>query len=343
MFHSAHARPVRRVRSVFALAFALIAMLAAIASSAQAASPDGDPFYTTPELCKLTLTPTNAEVQVGGSQTLTAKLESTGVTPPWVDSEYTPPCYAPVWTDGVSEGELGVNFKALSGPNAGLSESHSLDTSFTATHTYSSQLAGTDIWQATIDLPEECRVDWESLPSWDGQPVPDECLDRVECTTDGNLDYDCDDESVDCNTSISEVCPASNTQSQVSPTVTLTSNDSAIIWVSLPAPPVEIQRDPSVSIAASKRCHTPNKFRVRPSTANGQVASMTLYVDGKKIRTVKGSSEAFTINGAQYGPGSHSIKLVTSFTNGKKVTTKITFNRCKARSVAKRTEPRFTG
>jgi hypothetical protein len=299
-----------------------MATLAAIAPSAQAASPDGDPFYTTPELCKLTLTPTNAEVQVGGSQTLTAKLESTGVVPPIVVPRDQHPCFYPLYlTAGVAEGELTTNFKAVSGPNAGLTESHPLDAAYTANHTYSSQLAGTDTWQATIELPAVCYVDWEEYYGWEGE-LPAGCEWVGE---------QCVEEHYYCDDAI------------VSPTVTLTSNDSAILWVNLPAPPVEVQRDPSVSIAASKRCHTPNKFRVRPSAANGQVASMTLYVDGKKVRTVNGSTEAFTINGSKYGPGSHSIKLVTTFTNGKKVTTTTTFNRCKARSVAKRTQPRFTG
>lgn len=332
MTNSATTRRACRVRNILTIVVATTAMVAVTAPAASAASPDGDPFYTTPELCKLTLEPATIDVLVGGTQTLTAKLESTGVElPKYTESpEYEIPCWSSYRSLPASAGdvqlppELGVQFNLLSGPNAPAGAVSAYSSNWTATHTYSSQLAGTDNWEATTEIPAVCVVDWYEYEElgWEG-PIPAECAwVQNEC-----FDQICDD-------------------SVINPTgpdsVTLKSNPAAITWYSPPAQ-VEVQRDPTVSIASSNRCHTSNKFRVRPSTANGQVASMKLYVDGKKVASSTGTSEAFTINGAKYGPGSHSIKLVTTFTNGKVVTTTKTFNRCKARTVVKRRAPRFTG
>jgi hypothetical protein len=329
MTHSATTRRARRARNILALIGALTVTVAVSAPAASAASPDGDPFYTTPELCKLTLEPTTVDVLVGGTQTLTAKLESTGVHPPPDDrgTEYGIPCLDERVSVPVSTGDepdYGVQFNLLSGPNSPAGAFSVYDSNWTATHTYSSQLAGTDNWEATTEIPAVCVVDWYEYDGfqWQG-PVPAECE---------GINDEC----------YYQYCEGSVINPTSSGMATLTSNPTAITWYSPPAQ-VEVQRDPTVSIASSNRCHTKNKFRIRPSTANGQVASMKLYVDGKKVASSTGTSEAFTINGRKYGPGSHSIKLVTTFTSGKVVTTTKTFNRCKARTVVKRRAPRFTG
>ncbi len=323
MFTSATPRASRPLKLTLALALTLIAGLALNVPAGFASDPT-DPFYTTDELCKVTLTPASATNPVGGSQTLTAKIESTGVTPPIYYNGvngFLLPCWRPP-VPAVPGEELpppyNIDFLALSGPNAGQSASVPVDVNWSASHTYSSQLAGTDVWQASAKLPQFCFVDYSAAVGWE-DPVPPECQGQIN-TTSVCLTFD------PCNP-------------QPLPTTTIVSNTSPIEWTA----PVVTQASPSVSVASTKRCHTPNKFRIRPSVANGQVSSMTLYVDGKKVRKVNGSTESFTINAAKYGPGSHSIKLVTKFTNGSSVTTTKTFNRCKARAVAKRTQPRFTG
>lgn len=341
------------------LAFAVIATMASIlAVSAPAAlagapiDPSTDPFYTTDEICKLTLSPSAIDVPVNGTQTITAKLESTGV-PAWygtgsvMDQEPSAPnaCIDEVFSKNpkVLRQVAGfpVTFVASSGPNSPATVVVPLGEDYTASHTYSSSQVGTDIWHATIDLPEVCIVDWSQIYSgddgsyyYDGLLVPEPCLGDLDgldgCINDaGELDFDCDDQCYD------EYCGDSSGVSAV----TLTTPAAAITWVA----PVVTQQTPSVSVSSSKKCHTANKFRIRPSASNGQVASMTLYVDGKRVRKVNGAVESFTINAAKYGPGSHTLKLVTSFTNGSTVTTTKTFSRCKARTVVKRTKPRFTG
>lgn len=321
---SANRRNARSAKTLIALAMSLIALTV----TAQAAN--ADPFYTADELCKVTLVPTANTNEVGTTQTLTATIESTGVLN-FLDDvapDYT--CVYPFQQRPVStvamNSDIPITFEATSGPNAGLTATVNSDSNGQATHSYSSSVTGTDIWRAVVNLPNGCFIDWNNVDYETNYDVPEGCLDEYNSRCwNGEYWYYCE-EFVD-NTTVAN-------------TVQIQSNSSSITWIQTV---VEPQREPTVGIASSKRCHTANKFRIATSTANGIVSSMTLYVDGKKVKKVNGSSSSFTVNAAKYGPGSHSVKLTAKFTNGKTVTTTGTFNRCKARTVARRVTPRFTG
>ncbi|MBJ7347707.1 MAG: hypothetical protein JHC87_03930 [Thermoleophilaceae bacterium] len=102
--------------------------------------------------------------------------------------------------------------------------------------------------------------------------------------------------------------------------------------------------DPAVAIKIAKQC-VKRKFTLKPSIA-GSVTSATLYIDGKKIKVVKGQGAAsakFTVDTGRYSSGSHKVLLVTTFTNGVKINRVGKFKLCKARTTARRTDPNFTG
>lgn len=118
-------------------------------------------------------------------------------------------------------------------------------------------------------------------------------------------------------------------------------NDSSeSVVVAGPPPTVQPQVEPAVTILGQKTCVS-KKFRISTSVTNGTVASMTLYVDGK--RKASGKSGSFVIDSRKYKPGTHRVKVKTVLTNGRTIITTGTFDRCKTRTTKKRITPRFTG
>ncbi|MBJ7348451.1 MAG: hypothetical protein JHC87_07765, partial [Thermoleophilaceae bacterium] len=365
-----------------------------------------DPFYTTDELCKVTLTPATSDNAVGAQRTLTATISSTDVFPIINQKDVQPlplpaaPCWNPYYyydasvtpdvplVEPVPPGPyngIDVLFETTSGPNHPLTGHGTANNDGVATFSYSSSVAGTDAWKASAELPEVCLIDYSSLYYSDIQidpsTIPSVCIDMY-CDPQGENPEWCPNVEVICEPgptgatgiaagshltgSICDECPTSPLSTSTSscdgppsdcvtslstcdasvalfkgPVVRVYSNAADVTWTK--AAPVTAQAVETVGIATAARCHTGNKFRVRPSAANGQVSSMTLFVDGKKVSKTNGASEAFTIDAKKYSAGTHSVKLVTTFTSGKTVTTSVTFKNCKARVVKRETSPRFTG
>jgi hypothetical protein len=82
-------------------------------------------------------------------------------------------------------------------------------------------------------------------------------------------------------------------------------------------------------------------FRARVSGRS--IASVTFFVDGRKVKTVRrGSAFSLKVNPAKYGLGRHKVVAVVRFTaeSGTKARRlPLTFRRCAQGAVA----PRFTG
>jgi hypothetical protein len=100
---------------------------------------------------------------------------------------------------------------------------------------------------------------------------------------------------------------------------------------------------PDTTMAVSKKCQS-KKFSISASSS-GTVSKYVLQIDGKTVATSKGSTgtKKFTVNSGKYSPGTHSIKLTTTFTNGSKVVKTGKFKRCAIRTTARRINPNFTG
>ena len=54
-------------------------------------------------------------------------------------------------------------------------------------------------------------------------------------------------------------------------------------------------------------------------------------------------AKTFTINSGKYAAGTHTIKLITTFSNGTKVVKTGKFKRCAIRTTSRRISPNFTG
>ncbi len=115
-------------------------------------------------------------------------------------------------------------------------------------------------------------------------------------------------------------------------------------WVSNPPPtepPVTQLVDPKVEISVSKKC-VKRKFKVKSKNSGSyNVTKSTLYVDGKKVKSNKSGN--FTIDTGRYSGKTHRFKVVTTFSNGTKITKSGTFKLCKSRLTSRRLDPNFTG
>ncbi len=108
-----------------------------------------------------------------------------------------------------------------------------------------------------------------------------------------------------------------------------------------PPPPVTPLVEPKVVISVSKKCVT-RTFVVRSKNSGSyNVTKSTLYVDGKKIKSNK--TGTFKITTGRYSSANHKFKVVTTFSNGAKITKSGKFKLCKSRLTSRKLDPRFTG
>lgn len=310
--------------------FAACATLFALAATANAAPVqiDGYIFYTTADLCKLELTPETANRQTGETHTVTATVSSPGLPAPQggsVDAEST---WSACFYGNISAlAGAEVKFSVTGGPHTGVSGVVGLNSSGQASFSYPGTLAGTDTISASLELPELCYAYWtyeeriEELPT-----LPPSCKYAVTSEIPENCFY------------------GPNAVNQIDPCPTVTLTDTATVTWSTPpqvVPQVVAQADPTVAIAAYKRCVS-HRFRISPSYNNGEVKTSTLFVDGKKVSTKNGPG-SFLVNGPKYKSGKHNFEVVTTFTNGKAASKFGSFSRCKIRTAARTVSPQFTG
>jgi uncharacterized repeat protein (TIGR01451 family) len=112
--------------------------------------------------------------------------------------------------------------------------------------------------------------------------------------------------------------------------------------VTVESPPVQPAATPSVTIPVATRCVS-KTLKIRPVYANGSPAQGVLYIDGKRVKTVKKSNPTFTINVSKYKAGKHSVRAVFTYTDATKVTATGRFDKCKARVTKRKKSPTFTG
>ena len=259
------------------------------------------------DACTLELTPKTADNPLGAVHTVTATVTKKG---------NKIPC-------GAGAGPLAnvaVVFTILSGPSVGATATVLTDLNGVAKFSWVSNTIGTDQIQAAVT--QQYCDDANVIPCPAGklhtEVISEKVVKNWICVT--QCDPPC---TVNCTPPCTVNC-----------TPPCTVNCGPVIKVV----------DPSVAMKISKQC-VKRKFTLKPSIA-GSATSAVLYIDGKKIKVVKGqgvSSAKFTVDTGRYSGGSHKVKLVTTFANGTKITRSGKFKLCKARTTALRTDPNFTG
>ncbi len=324
------ASPARRktAKTLFSLLAACIALLA-FASVANAGPVTiGDfTFYTTADGCKLDLSPETASRLTEETHTVTATVTGTDL-PAMVETSVDPKSTWSACFGGNVAALTGaqVKFTVTAGPHTGTTGSVGLDSSGKASFSYKGTLTGTDSISAELELPDLCYAVYTPQPSEEITPFISQTPLPAPCYF-----VDAEYEPGLCGPQILSVAPPS------CPAVTLT-DTASVTWS---APQVTAQADPTITIAAYKRCVS-HRFRISPVYGSGTVKTSTLFVDGKRVAT-KNGPEAFLVNGPKYKAGKHNFEVVTSFTNGKSASKFGSFSRCKVRSAARTVSPRFTG
>lgn len=114
-------------------------------------------------------------------------------------------------------------------------------------------------------------------------------------------------------------------------------------WLPPVTPSVVSAVAPETTFVVAKKCLT-KKFTVSASSSPN-VVKYVLQIDGKTVATSKGAAGAknFTINSGKYSAGTHSIKLITTFSNGTKIVKTGKFKRCEIRTSSRHISPNFTG
>lgn len=320
------------------LFFTIVAVLVITTASPNSASASVDvggyTYYTTTDLCKLTVTPKDAAQPVGATQTFTATLSKIGpslIQAGSVEAGYWDTLDACAGNEiDLLEG-VPVRFSVVSGPNAGKAQEVPLDANGVAKFDLTSPIAGVDVVSAALTLADTCvRVPDEVLVEGVvADKLPDSCIQRYG--------------EVQQPTSVQD-CPGQFSEAVTNscPTVTLT-DGGQVTWSAPPVPPVVVQEsaDPSLTVASFKRCVS-HQFKIAPSYSGGTITSSTLFVDGKKKQTQNGSAP-FTVNGRSYSAGKHNFEIVTVFSSGKAASKFGSFTRCAARVTVKRVSPKFTG
>ncbi|MFY9488303.1 MAG: hypothetical protein WAP35_06365 [Solirubrobacterales bacterium] len=262
----------------------------------------------------LTLNPPTADNPLNTSHTVTATVTSRflGINPQLEDPyEYTE-CGTPE-ANANPLPNITVTFLITSGPNAGTTGSAVTNAQGQATFTWVGAVAGTDTVQASV-------TDYYTpIESW-------------ECDGAGHPPSWCDGDA--------HWTPVYGETKYLTYTADAIKN-----WIPPTTPPnqVVVAGVPTVKVALAQRCQT-RKFKIRASASHGSVKSYVLKVDGKTVKTVKGTSvKTFSIDSGKYKAGTHSFVLTTTFTNGVKVVKTGKFKRCKVRTAARRVDPNFTG
>lgn len=120
------------------------------------------------------------------------------------------------------------------------------------------------------------------------------------------------------------------------------SNRVTKTWITPPAVPVATLSTPTVRLAARRHC-VGRTLRVRPSYKDGTPDSAALYVDNKLVKKAKSSKPTFVVNTKRYKAGSHRIRVDVSYATGQKIVARGSFTKCRVRTAARHTAPRFTG
>jgi hypothetical protein len=315
----------------FLLLSLLTALLVATGTStnASAATQYGNyTLYTTNELCKLTVTPKQVTVEAGVQQTFTATLTAIGpaiIQVDSVDAGYSDTFSACAYKQIDALEGVTVNFKVLSGPNAGKTQDVPLSAGGVANFTFTSAVAGTDVVEAALTLPDICYTQYNGAQETSTQAVPAACEIYFPQSPQVAAISQCPELQAEA---VNQECP------------TVTLSDSGQVTWTVP-PVVEQTADPTLSIARIKRCVT-GPFKITPSYAGGTIKSSTLFVDGKQKSTRSGA-EPFSLSARSYKAGKHNFEVVTVFTSGKAASKFGSFTRCAARVTVKRVSPKFTG
>lgn len=309
---------------------AVIVVATGVAGSASAATQVGNyTLYTTNELCKLTVAPHEASAEVGAQQEFTATVSAIGpaiIEAYSVDASYSDTFSACALKQIDALEGVTVRFTVVSGPNAGKTEEVPLDANGVAKFSFTSAVAGVDVVKADLTLPDICFSDYTPQQNVQADAViPDACAGNYEQSPQVEASPYCGGLQV----AAVEDCP----------TVTLT--DSGQVTWSAPSTVVQSSADPSMSIAARKRCVT-GQFTIAPTYSGGTISSSTLFVDGRRKRSNDGS-KPFSLSARSYKAGKHNFEVVTVFTNGKAASKFGSFTRCAARVTVKRVSPKFTG
>ncbi|HEV7918936.1 MAG TPA: hypothetical protein VGO97_05095 [Solirubrobacterales bacterium] len=277
-------------------------------------------YYSTTDLCRFNVTPLASSVETGNLHTVAATVMASGpvgsAAPSSIDSADVSPAdvYEACVTGNLAAlTGVDVKFTVTSGPNIGRSETLPLDSSGQAFFGFTSALAGVDEITATVELPDICE--W----SYEGQV-----------------------ESEAATSALSPACE-NNVLAESGPMAALT-GAATVTWLERASAPLVATRspDPTVRVARLTRCVN-SRFRLNPSYTGGQVRSSTLFVDGRRVQTLTGSSQNFKLNSHRYKSGKHNYEVVTIFADGRAASKFGSFSRCAARSALRRTGPRFTG
>lgn len=319
------------------IALALVAVcmtMFAFATGAHAApySDDYYTYYTTADLCTLTLTPPTADRLTGETHTVTATVASPGLPRP-ILSAVSP---SSTW-DACFSGKISalagteVKFTVTAGPHAGVTGTGSLDAAGQATFSYAGSLVGTDTINAELELADLCGPVWiggyeEVGVAETGMPAACALLLPEDDAVEEEVSPYCGPQ-IYLPSAVAPECP----------TVTLNAQAN-VSWTS---PPVTAQVAPTVSIAARKHC-VASRLKIRPAYAGSTVRSSTLYVDGKRVAKVNGAG-SFVVRAGRFDQGRHKIRIVTTFTDGNTASATGSFERCTVRTAARRVSPRFTG
>ncbi|MBI5309819.1 MAG: Ig-like domain-containing protein [Actinobacteria bacterium] len=121
------------------------------------------------------------------------------------------------------------------------------------------------------------------------------------------------------------------------------SNRVTKTWVDAPVIPTVAAASPTVSFSTSNKCLRGSRLRISPSYASGTPSTVSLYVDGKLKKKVSWSKPTFVINLRGYKPGTHRVRVVTTYADGRSASATRRISKCRVRAAARRVTPQFTG
>lgn len=297
-------------------------------------------YYTTEDLCELTIDPETASVISNGLQTFNLRIgtskkmlslfevngmpsqvraDATEELPDTIGYEDT--VGACIFGEIVNLTGLLVKFEVISGPDAGRVFETELGENGTATFPLTNNGAlGTDQVRVTAQLPQIClyamkdvglddQFEWTVLSA-------DGCAEVFSVVAD----------------SVERVRPV---DFGLLPPVTIAAAAN-VTWI---APPPVVALG-AVSVTSFKRCVS-HRIRIRPKYSSG-MRRARLVVDGRTVKT-KTSTSVFILNPSKYKAGKHRYKVVATYDSGTVTSNTGSFSKCRARVSVKRVKPKFAG
>lgn len=124
----------------------------------------------------------------------------------------------------------------------------------------------------------------------------------------------------------------------------------AVNWTGCQTPPpppttppvVEQKAAPQANLALSKKC-TRQYMLVRPSADNGTIKSVSVYVNGKKIKTLTSSPFSYKLPMSKVTSPRSTVRVVYTFTDGSTATVSRKFRICARLTAHRNQSPGFTG